>query len=328
MSDVATAPVEAPETAPEVHPDQPVSINIGDIEVTGAGGTEAELQEGLPTTPVEAPVAPEKVSRGKKRFSQITSERDQEAHKRAEAERERDELKARIAALESRAPSPAPVPAAVSPAVPVPSPQFTYPTYAEASAKDPSLDWEVWNDGKQRAIAKWEYQQSQSDIDARIRRSIEADRASRAFETTTKSTVERGRASYADFDAVLKRGGTGMIGPTPESDFQRAQLVYQQPNAEHLIYAIARDPQVVQALANMSDVQFGMALASLAPASGVVSPASTSAAVPSLPPPPMQPVGSGSKTAVPSAVDIAERAGEDYDSSGFREQIRKERGRR
>jgi len=271
-----------------------------------------------------AGAADQKPTRGQKRFSQLSSERDQEAHKRAEVERERDELKARIAALESRAPSPVPAPAAVSPAAPGPSPaKFTFPTFDAWLAQNPGKEWDDWNDEKIAGRARFEYSQQQLDIDARIRQGIEADSASRAFQTTIKSVMDRGRASHTDFDAVFA-GAKGMIGPTQESDLQRAQLVYQQPNAHDLIYAIARDPQVAQALARMSDVQFGMALASLAPAPAVASPASTAGAGSVMPPPPYQPVGSGSKTTVTPSAELA-GAGFDFDKSGYREKRAAER---
>ncbi len=331
MSDVETAPVEAPDaSAPaELDSNQPVSVTIGDIELTGAGETEASLREGLPKLPDAMPATTDKPSRGQKRFSQLTSERDQEAHKRAEAERERDELKARIAAIEaSRTPASAPVAAVVPPsAAPVSSAKFSYPTYDQAAAQNPNLSWDDWNDGKIEARAKFEL--SQVDFDARIRDRIEADTASRAFSSTVKSMLDRGASAYPDFDAVRSSGPGVMVtlGPTVEKGAERAQMIAQMPNGEHLFYAIARSAEVAHALARMSDYQFGMALSSIAPSAPAALPASTGTSGPYVPPPPMQPVGSGSKTAVPSSVDLAERGGEDYDASGFREQSRRERRR-
>jgi hypothetical protein len=332
MSDLETATATAPETAApaELDSNQPVSITIGDIELTGAGETEASLREGLPKAPDAMPATTDKPSRGQKRFSQLTSERDQEAHKRAEAERERDELKARIATFEaSRTSAPAPVAAAVPPsAAPVSSAKFSYPTYDAAAAQNPNLSWDDWNDGKIEARAKFELQQV--DFEALVRNRIEADQASRAFNTTVKSMLDRGRASYpTDFDAVRQSGPGVMVtlGPTVEKGAERAQMIAQMPNGEHLFYAIARSAEVAHALARMSDYQFGMALSSIAPSNPAASPASTGSAGFTVAPPPMQPVGSGSKTAVPSAVDLAERGGEDYDASGFREQARRERRR-
>jgi hypothetical protein len=331
MSDVETAPVEAPDAgAPaELDSNQPVSVTIGDIELTGAGETEASLREGLPKAPDAMPATTDKPSRGQKRFSQLTSERDQEAHKRAEAERERDELKARIATIESsRTSAPAPVAAAVPPsAAPVSSAKFSYPTYDAAAAQNPNLSWDDWNDGKIEARAKFELQQV--DFEALVRNRIEADQASRAFNTTVKSMLDRGKDVYPDFDAVRSSGPGVMItlGPTVEKGAERAQMIAQMPNGEHLFYAIARSAEVAHALARMSDYQFGMALSSIAPSNPAASPASTGSAGFTVAPPPMQPVGSGSKTAVPSSVDLAERGGEDYDASGFREQSRRERRR-
>ncbi len=331
MSEVETAPVEAPDAgAPaELDANQPVSVTIGDIELTGAGETEASLREGLPKLPDAMPATTDKPSRGQKRFSQLTSERDQEAHKRAEAERERDELKARIAAIEaSRTPASAPVAAVVPPsAAPVSSAKFSYPTYDAAAAQNPNLSWDDWNDGKIEARAKFEL--SQVDFDARIRDRIEADAASRAFKTTVSTMLDRGKSAYPDFDAVRQSGPGVMItlGPTVEKGAERANMIAQMPNGEHLFYAIAKSAEVAHTLARMSDYQFGMALSSIAPSAPAALPASTGTSGPYVPPPPMQPVGSGSKTAVPSSVDLAERGGEDYDASGFREQSRRERRR-
>jgi hypothetical protein len=141
--------------------------------------------------------------------------------------------------------------------------------------------------------------------------------------------LDRGKDVYPDFDAVRQSGPGVMVtlGPTVEKGAERAQMIAQMPNGEHLFYAIARSAEVAHALARMSDYQFGMALSSIAPSNPAASPASTGSAGFTVAPPPMQPVGSGSKTAVPSAVDLAERGGEDYDASGFREQARRERRR-
>ena len=66
MSDVETAPVEAPDaSAPaELDSNQPVSVTIGDIELTGAGETEASLRDGLPKLPDAMPATTDKPSRG------------------------------------------------------------------------------------------------------------------------------------------------------------------------------------------------------------------------------------------------------------------------
>jgi len=303
-------------------------------DAKGEAPTEAvSVGETSPVSPASAQPASagaQEPSRGKKRYSQLTSERDQEASKRAEAERERDELRERLRALETSRPAPAPAPADVSPAVPVPSApaKFSYPTFDAALAQNPHLTWDEWNDDKQAARMRFEL--DQLNLDARIGQRIEADRASRTFRSTVDSMFDRGRQAYADFDAV-RASGPGInvpLGSSREQDSQRAQLIASLPNAEHVFYAIAKDATVAQTLARLSDVQFGIALGQLAPAAAVVSPASTAPTDYVLPPPPMQPVGSGSKTTVASASDLAERAGEDYDSSGFREQLRKERGRR
>ncbi len=328
MSEHATAPVET-DAAPEaIHPDQPVSIDIGHIEVTGAGGTEAELQEGLPKT---APEPQPKQTKGRQRYSDLTSERDQERQKREAVERERDELKTRIEALATVKPS-EPVreaPAVVSTAAPA-SPKFSFPTYDAAIQARPDLTWDDWNDEKIAARARFEYQQSQVDIDARIRQGIEADRVQRSTADSLEKIYQRGRSAYSDFDAIITKGpgATIDLAKTREQGYARYQAIIASPQSEHLQYAIGSNPDLARRLGQLSDVEFGLALAAIAPTAPAASPASTGTAGSLVPPPPMQPVGSGSKTTVASASDVAERAGEDYDSSGFREQIRRERGRR
>ncbi len=334
MSELATAPVETP--APDaIHPDQPVSVDIGGIELTGVGETEESLREGLPA---EKPAtdAP-KQTKGRQRYSDLTNERDQERQKREQVERERDELKTRIEGLSKPQPAQAREPAPVAQPAPVPqaAPKFSFPAFDDAwIAAHPDKEWSDWNDLKVEALADWKIAAkefvSKTDLDATIRQSIEADRAQRAIADSLEVVRQRGRTAYPDFDAIVSTGPGADISfaHTPEQAQARYRAIITSPHSEHLQYAIGSNPDLARRLGQMSDVEFGLALASIAPTAPAASPASTGTSGITVAPPPMQPVGSGSKTAVLSAADLADRSGEDYDSSGFREQIRRERSRR
>jgi hypothetical protein len=97
------------------------------------------------------------------------------------------------------------------------------------------------------------------------------------------------------------------------------------PNAEHIEYAIAKDADLARRLAKATDVEFGMIVSQLAPASAVASPASTARTESPTVPKPYQPVGSGSSTTVIPSSALTQKAGHDFDKSGYREQRAKER---
>ena len=335
MSELATAPVETP--APEaIHPDQPISVEIGGIELTGVGETEESLRDGLPAEK-PAPDAP-KQTKGRQRYSDLTNERDQERQKREQVERERDELKTRIEALSKPQPAQViskPFQPFQPVSVPQAAPKFSFPAFDDAwLAANPGKEWSDWNDLKVEALADWKIAAkefvSKTDLAATIRQGIEADRAQRAIADSLEVTRQRGRTAYPDFDAIVSTGpGADIpIAHTADQAQARYRAIINAPHSEHLQYAIGSNPDLARRLGQMSDVEFGQALASIAPTAPAASPASTGTVGLTVAPPPMQPVGSGSKTAVLSAADLADRSGEDYDSSGFREQIRRERSRR
>lgn len=273
-----------------------------------------------PATSTEPVLAgDEKVSRGRKRYSQLTSERDKALNAAAEVAKERDELRARLAQ------QPPPVPAPERPQPTVPAEKFTFPTYEAFVAQHADASYDDWTDAKVDAIADWKL--SKVDFDARIRHSIEADRASRAEMDVLQQAWTRARTVYPDFDAI-RSGGPGAsipLGATPQAAQARIQAIIQSPQSEHLQYAIAKDASLAHKLASLSDVQFGMALAQLAPTAPATSPASTGFAGSVTAPIPYQPVGSGSKTTVPSSGELAKK-GFNFDESGYRERRAAERG--
>ncbi len=332
MAEAALTPAAEPET---IHPEQPVSIEIGDQVFTGVGETEASLREGLdlptPATPTERP------KRGQRRIDQLSYEVSEERRQREAVERERDELRARLEQPRPASPPPEPVARPSQPtyqqqqaarvAVPFAFPKFDdWMTQHPESANAADV-YELWQDAKTDARTDWKLQTGQfvpaSELDARIRQSIEADRASRTFVEQVNATRADARKVHPDFDAVLKSvDDIQFPGPILE-------LIAGLPNSGLLQYRLASNRSLAQEIAQSRDLgTAGFKLAQLMADPAVAPSASTADPVVYVLPPPMQPVGSGSKTTVLSASDLADRAGEDYDSSGFREQARKERGRR
>ena len=313
----------------------PVSVEDAHGRIlTGIGVTAEELQETVddraePSTPVDPPPAPVdtsaapvpdiKPTRGAKRIDQLTGEREAEKRARETAERERDDLKARIAAFESRQtetqrqPSPQAPVAAVTATRPKPSEDAigtTYPSYSDFV--EDLADWKA----EQRLAG------SQTDIDARIRQSIEADRASRTLVEQLAASTAKARQVYSDFDAVL----TSPIAHAAIWSPEKLQAIAQHPESGALRYHLAKQPDLAWRLAQETNpVLFGMGLAQVIPAPAVASPASTAGAALSLAPPPYQPVAAGSKTTVTPSADLASK-GHDFDKSGYREKRAAERG--
>jgi len=327
-----------------VDPNAPVSHEVDGRVLTGVGVSADDLAETMDrhTTPDPSPTAAPAPTpdtppaprddagkfktRGQRRFDDLTRERE-EAKRDAESLRAKydasqRELETLRAARAVRDPEPAAPP--VAPVAPAGRPK---PTEDEIGDKYQSYGDFVED------LADWKAEQRLSalDFDARVRQSIEADRASRSLQDRIVQQLTTARETYADFDAVLTTGPGAAVtlGPTPAIGQQRVQAVSLLPNGPHLIYAIANDAALATRLAGMSDLEFGMALSSLAPSQGVASPASTPAMVsPVLVPPPFQPVGAGSKTTATPSSDLPKKAGFDYDRSGYRESRARERGSR
>lgn len=246
-----------------------------------------------------------KPSRGAKRFDELTRERE-EANRRADAA----EAKAR--ALEARLSQPPTKPEPVREVAPPPDSATQTrpkPTEDEVGTKYPAYADFVED------LADWKAEQrlAQIDFDARIRTSIEADRASRGFASQVQDTYTKARQSYPDFDAVLAANTT----PFPVA---LAPRILALPKAEHVLYALAKDPAALARIGTMTDpFEQGLALAQLIPPDGVASTASTRPVVrPTQAPAPIQPVGTGSKTTSPPLEELA--ASGDYDAYKQRRQ--------
>jgi len=256
-----------------------------------------------------------KPSRGRRRIDDLTREREDEKRRADAAERERDDLKAKLAA----APAPRSEPQHPPVAAPVAQPAATrtkptedqvgtkYQTYADF-VEDLS-DWKA----EQRIVAL--------DFDARIRTSIEADRASRSHSAKVDEVLARGRKTYADFDAVLQAPHM-IAGNWPG---EKIQVIASLDQPEAIQYALAKDPVLAESLRTEPNLaKFGIRLAQLMTAAPVASPASTGLTS-SVLPQPYQPVGSGSKTTVTPSAELAKK-GFDFDKSGYREKRAAERG--
>lgn len=276
-----------------------------------------------PAAPLTAaPVGEPKPTRGQARFSELTQQRKAAEERAAAAERRAAELEARLSQPPPAQPAARQEPAA---AQPPPAPQYTRPQPSEDEIGAKYETHKAFVADLNRWIFENEHQPS---IQALIRQGIEADRASQAFATHAESIRAKGRTIYSDFDAVLSSGPGNQI--TQQMPPQAIAAVWQHPNAEHLVYAILKDANLAQRLTWLAINQphaFGFELVKIAPAAPAASSASTGTLGSATPPPPMQPVGSGSRTTVAPSAELARKGGSDYDRSGYREKRAAELGR-
>ncbi len=327
----------------EVDPNLPVSHEVDGRVLTGVGTTAEALAETMErhspasegseeadgpssTTPAAdvAPASqPDKRTRGQRRFDELTREREDAKRDADAARREAADLKARLDAL-SRPATQEPARAAVA------QPQGPKKPSWAAFEEQIGAKYATWAEAQDAFTdAREDFLKSTLDVDARVRQSIEADRATRAANDAVATIHAKARELYPDFDAVRQSGpGSGVVFD-PE---RLNQIISLPPEVSARVqYAIMRDGALAEQLARGSLLQFGMWLGSqVAPSSGtapaVASPASTqrdSVVVP----PPYQPVGTGSKTAATPASELPKRAGFDYDKSGYRERRNAELGR-
>ena len=309
------------------------SVTDGDRVLSGVGVSSEQLEKTMERHAPDGPAAPRdepasqqpppngKVSRGQHRFSELTSQRDKALNKALEVARERDDLRAKLEAASRPAPPPVAMPDPVAPPRPAAS---EVQTRTKPSENEVGSKYETYADFIED-LADWKAEQrlAAQNFDAKIRQSIEADRASRTRDEHSLKSIERGRSRYADFDTVLKAATHFQSNDWP-TYMGEAIDALEQP--EHIYYQLAKDPALAHRLKGMSPVQFGMELSKLMPASAVVPPASTGSAGTVTPPPPFQPVGAGSKTTAPPLADLPKK-GYDFDASGYRERRSAELGR-
>jgi len=261
-----------------------------------------------------------KQPKGRERFSKLTSERDEAAQRASAIEAERDRLKSELDALRHAQSAhlagngnghSQPVQPAQAPAVQI---SRTKPVLEDIGTK-----YQTYEDYTED-LADWKAEQRLTqfvpELETRIRAGIEADRAAQTFQQTVATTIERGRKTYPDFDAVI--AASSVVLPWPV-----LTLIAQHPQSEHLQYVLGKDStkatEIVQAYAR-DPLSAGVLLErALGPIAAAASPASTArAGVTTSAPAPYQPVGSGTKTTVPPLEDLADH-GDDYDTSGYRE---------
>lgn len=270
------------------------------------------------------PVEAEKPVR--KRFAQLTYEREEQKRRADAAEKELSELRAKAA-------QPAPIQSAqpaISEASTVAGPsspngrgdsgnQSTRPKPTSDMIGDQYKTWEDF----QEDLIDWKNEVLiAKEFDARIRAGIEADRASRTFSDHVNQVFTKGREAYTDFDAV-RSGGPGA---NVMMDKQRLDAIMAHPAAEHLCYAVSRDAATAQRLATCPPFDFGVELARLAPTGSAAPPASTAQPSLATAPAPYQPVGSGSRTTAQSSADAAKTG--DYEAYKARRNAERERSRR
>lgn len=252
-----------------------------------------------------------KPTRGQKRFAQLTAAREEQERLRMQAESRASELERRLAAMESQRSS--------APAVAPPSQPVSVPATRQKPVEDEiGTKYQTYADFAED-LADWKVEQRLAalNFDALVRSGIEADRASRSRQEYVQSFLTRAKAAYPDFDAVLQNAHT--------VEFPDLSVLVNAPNAEHLVYALAKDPVLAQQIATERDpVRLGYLMASVQPPQMTPPPASSPAPVASTAPAPYQPVGSGSKTTTPSLDELA-NSGDDYDRSGYRERRAQER---
>jgi hypothetical protein len=277
-----------------------------------------------PETPQASAPAPEpKPLKGRARFSQLEHERD-EAAKRAQdvaaqaeaVQRERDELKARLEALEQAQRSPEPP----APKEPTPAAQPKPATESTATRPMPTEDeigtkYQTYGEFV-ADLSKWNLEQAMAQLDPRplVQQALAQERQQQERVRLIEGAKERGKAVYPDYQAMVVEGrGPGAQVNIP---MDRVDAIVLHPQSEHLQYAIAKDAALAQRLAACSPLDFGVILSSLLPA-GAASAASTPARV--TPPPPYQPLTGGSRTTPPPLTDVVQKAGFDFDKSGYRE---------
>lgn len=280
--------------APVLDPHETVSItDTAGRVLEGTGVPEEQL--------VETGLRPEKqpedkpVSRAQKRITELTSKADKAEAARLATEQKALELANRLAILEAAE-------AARQTKQPEPEPAQTgrpKPAVSEIGSKYP--DYESYVED----LADWKAEQREAklreEFDARFEQRIEAERASRTQQSQSDTVLSRGRAAYADFDAVLQACPVAF----PEG---MLKAILSLPQAEHVEYALAKDPELAERIAKIPDgLTLGIELAKLMPGTGRVTPASRPVPVrSSQAPPPIEPVGAGSSTTSPPLADVAE----------------------
>lgn len=286
-------------------PNTPVSVETDGKVLTGAGIEAADLQktsdahaalrgsvtpDDLPRDEKTGQFRPERPSRGAKRFEELSATAQAEKARADKAEAERESLRQELDAARR--------PAATREPTPVPTPVFgkPEPKFDDfVNAPDPIH-------AHAAAVAAWTLEKHEFDhpLAARIAEHLEADRASQRFDSRVRDAAAKGKEAYPDFEVV--------VAAQTEPIFNAAQIaaIFDADGSEHIQYALAKNVTEAKRIAHLDPIRFGMALAQLVPARPVVQAASTARPVAQTnAPPPIQPVGSGTRTTRPSLEELA-----------------------
>ncbi len=288
-----TTPAEAMGQTSLEHEGRVYTGTDTDADTTDAAFAETTVGRKAETAEQRAERA-ERPTRGQRRFSQLTSERDKA---RSEADALRAELEA------AKAAKPAPVEAKAEPVKA--EPVKAEPKAAKVDApKRPTLEDFLDQPDPIKAFdqALDDYKESliEQKIEARLSSRLEAERASRALTQTVADLVERGKAAYSDFEAVRQQSTV---------KFPEATLwaIVHDPNAEHIYYALASDDALAQQVSGITDkLELGRVLGRLGAVGTSAKPASPSPTVKSTAPRPFQPVSGASRTATKTIEELAD----------------------
>jgi len=230
-------------------------------------------------------------TRGQRRFTQLTSERDKERARADAAEARAKELEARLNGQSPTAPQPPAAPAPVETPPPLAAAKPTLEQFA--NEPDPLAAY-------LEALAAWTYEQkAPSTVDARLEQRLEAERASRALQQSVAESWERGQATYPDFKAVIARS-------TVQLPNAILAAIARAPGSEHIQYALASDDALAQRIGAITDpVELGLTLGRLGSGPASVRSASPARPATTQAPPPIQPVSGASRTANPSPEELA-----------------------
>jgi len=246
---------------------------------------------------IEAKAAdPNKPIRGRRRFDQLTFEREEAKREAEKARSEAEALRAELEAAKTRN--------ADSKAETTKTEAEPAKVEAKSTAVRPKLEDFLEQPDPikafDEALSAYHEAQISEQIDARLSSRLEAERASRQLTQTVADLRERGKSAYDDFETVLNSSDVKFPEPI-------LWQIVNDPNGEHIQYALASDEKLAKEVAGLRDpLALGRILGRLGAVGTSARPASPAPTAKSQAPRPFQPVSGASKTASPSIEDLAE----------------------
>jgi hypothetical protein len=273
---------------------------------------DAVIEDRAPATTPLVSTEPPPLAKGRVRYQELTHARDAEKARADAAEQRARELEARLQQPPARPDSLLGPGAAPAPERGTGQPAALPPSQPLSTRPEPSEDDVGTTYATYGAFVKdhhaWTWEQQQPSIQQQILQGIQAHQQQQQFLTHMESVRAKGRAAYSDFDQLLQTGpGTFVPMPAPA-----VQAILDHPASEHLQYQIMKNGELAQRLAQLAGQNpyaFALELVKLVP---VAVPAVPSNGHQPPPPAPMQPVGTGSRSTVLTAVDYAEKG--DYEN--------------